>query len=559
MMAFLMITMVFAESTLSPIQSEMNRAMQELALPEQPKPYWIGTHAQNAKIEITFSSNGHTLTTDLQNINHMQSNVRIGAITFDNWNFDGSGNPGAGFGKVPLDANPLFLKHQTWLALDAAYKHAVEMYSEKSAAWDGREYPDTPEMLPLEEIVITPELSQPEITPWTENFANQVSSVFAQYPFLDNNYVMVSHAYGVKHFISTENQQSSIPLEEVIVRMEVNTRAQDGSNLRSTRSWVVKTPEQLPSMEALQKEAQHIAQWVQLLQTAPIEEDYLGPVIFEEQPSVELFRQLLQPQISGTPPASQMPDWNGEIPRIVPVSRLGRRLLPEDWSVIDDATSYPDEVGSYDYDEQGVAPKMVQVIDDGIVKDLLMSRVPRGDISHSTGHGRSFQGYRCVAIPSVVTVSPKKHKSQKQLHRKGLKMAEQAGLDYVLLVKHIETLAMTTQMEVAFSGDEQLSGLTNPTEIVRLYADGHEEPIRGASFVGVNRKVLRDIVAAGPQSDFIGMMDSDSQRYMIGYTGGVPTSWSVPTVLIAEMELRGQGGQELHVLPMPTMDSISKE
>ena len=41
--------------------------------------------------------------------------------------------------------------------------------------------------------------------------------------------------------------------------------------------------------------------------------DYLGPVIFEAAASAELFRQLLPPEISGTPPESA-PDGFGALP-----------------------------------------------------------------------------------------------------------------------------------------------------------------------------------------------------------------------------------------------------
>jgi len=93
--------------------------------------------------------------------------------------------------------------------------------------------------------------------------------------------------------------------------------------------------------------------------------------------------------------------------------------------------------------------------------------------------------------------------------------------------------------------------MTIPLEVYRLYTDGREIPVRGASFVGVDKRVLRDIVLAGPQSNFIGLTDDHYGRYGLGYSGGIPMAWSAPSVLIAEMELRGQGGQELRVLPKP--------
>ena len=39
-------------------------------------------------------------------------------------------------------------------------------------------------------------------------------------------------------------------------------------------------------------------------------------------------------------------------------------------------------------------------------------------------------------------------------------------------------------------------------------------------------------------------------RYSMGLTGGLQVGWSVPELVISEMELIGQGGGEARLLPM---------
>ena len=85
-----------------------------------------------------------------------------------------------------------------------------------------------------------------------------------------------------------------------------------------------------------------------------------------------------------------------------------------------------------------------------------------------------------------------------------------------MVIKYLEPLAASEDFEVAFTGDEQLSGLTTPSRVVRRYADGQEEPVRGLKFVGVDRRVLKDIVIAGPQQDYSGLMDDADGRYFHG-------------------------------------------
>ena len=141
----------------------------------------------------------------------------------------------------------------------------------------------------------------------------------------------------------------------------------------------------------------------------------------------------------------------------------------------------------------------------------------------------------------------------RSLRRKGVRLSRQAGNDYVIVIRRITPLALNDDFEVAFSGDGPLAGLTAPLEAYRLYPGGREEPVRGLKFVGVDRRVMRDIVRAGPQSDWINMTDNapGTGRHSLGEIGGLGVSWSAPAVLVSELELRGQGGRESRVLSPP--------
>ena len=81
-------------------------------------------------------------------------------------------------------------------------------------------------------------------------------------------------------------------------------------------------------MVDLELELQQMAERTLALRDAPIEENYWGPVILEDMAAVEIFRQLLHSQLSGTPPTSATPNADGTLPRNIPTARMGRRLLP---------------------------------------------------------------------------------------------------------------------------------------------------------------------------------------------------------------------------------------
>jgi hypothetical protein len=302
----------------------------------------------------------------------------------------------------------------------------------------------------------------------------------------------------------------------------------------------------------MKAEVRELGQWITGLHTAPVEEDYLGPVLFEGPASTELFSQLLAAELVGTPAEEE--DASGRVDTgRAPAARQGRRLLPEGWTVVDDPTTDANVLGKYAYDQEGVAPRRVELVKDGVVQDLLMSRIPRADKNVSTGHGRSLGAERRSAMPAVVTVTPRASVSEARLRKAGLRLAAQTGRNYLLVVRRLLPPALTESLDVGFSGQGPLPGLTPPYEAYRLYADGHTEPVRNVGFSGVDRRVLRDIALAGPVTGPVDLLDAapGPGRYQIGPTGGMPVTWDVPAVLITELELTGRGGGEPRALELP--------
>ena len=92
---------------------------------------------------------------------------------------------------------------------------------------------------------------------------------------------------------------------------------------------------------------------------------------------------------------------------VIPDSRVGRRLLPEGWDVIDDPISNPSLDGSYIYDDQGVVAQKVHVVENGVVKNLLMTRIPREGLK-KVRDTRILRSKRAVPMHSNVFITPDK-------------------------------------------------------------------------------------------------------------------------------------------------------
>jgi TldD protein len=541
--------------------AELARA-QVLQLPDQPSPYHVVYEVLDGDVVTVGGAGGALTSFDHGPYRTTRVEVRVGDAQLDNSNFDVSfgERDGVRVRGLPHEDVVDALRRELWLATDDAYKGAAEQLSAKRAAQEGREPSTLPSLLTVAPLK-TPVLPRPAVD--AEAMRARVlalTGAMADHPWLEDGSALGRDWQGRRLIVSTEGTEAWLPTGFTVIRVEAVTRATDGARLRDVRSWVARTTDGLPSDAEMVEEVEEMVAWLGALRSAPVERDYLGPVLFEPVASVEFFRQLALPELSGTPPAAQPPDpYAPGSETGPPTARPGRRLLPEGWSVVDDPAGDPASAGYYTHDFDAAPAHRVEVIRDGVVRDLLMSRIPREGYEQSTGHGRSLGADRRLALPSAVTVTPDRGRSDRVLQRRALALARQAGLPYVLVVRRLAPPAMSEDFEIAFSGEGPLAGLTRPVEAYRLYPDGREEPVRGLSFLGVDRRALRDVSVAGPTGAPVGVMDGapGPQRFSVGTVGGLPASWAVPPVLVTEMELRGSGGVEQRVLPPPAAVSVA--
>ncbi len=534
-------------------RAELDRA-RGLRLPDQDVPYFIAMELSEGWSAAATATFGQLQSDRADPWRHLRVDVRMGSPSFDNVPFAGSmgSRGGTVVRALPEDDHAMALRREMWLALDSAYKGATEQFAGRKAALSGRPMPKVPSFAPAPALQLPPvAITAPEAAATARRVATLTAAVRDRN--LEQANAQARDWGGRRYLLTSEGAEVWQPLGGAALAVELVARAPDGGRIRDLRTWVAADPALLPTEADLTAEVETMADWVDTLRGAPVGEDYLGPVLFEQAAAVELFRQLLLPEIVGTPPLEQEPDPYGIPAEGPPTARIGRRLLPSGWTVWDDPTADLKLPGAYTHDQEGVAGERVDLVADGVLRDVLMSRAPRTDRERSNGHGRGLGADRRLGLPSLLWVEPDRSVSMKRLKKQALQLARTAGLDHVIVVKRIEPPGLTETFEVALSGDAPLSGLTRPLEVVRLYADGREEPIRGLSFSGVDRRVLRDIAAAGPMGPPVGVLDEGQGpgRYSLGAVSGLLGSWTVPAVLVTEVELRAASASEPRVIPSP--------
>ena len=547
---------------LDALSVELARAKVGLALPDAPQLYHLRYQLQLQQEVSAHASYGALLEHRERDDRSLGVEVRVGAPTFDNTGF-GGWETGFSRTSLPQQLTPYSLRLAAWRLTDSAYKDAVEQFARKAAAWSPPA--DHPGDYLLRGATVADLGAEPDAD--AEALFELTRELSASFPAerpMERAEVYLSNASGSFWTLDTEETSVIRPYGETSVVALAHVRSPDGALLTDQRTWLVRRPDQLPAVEAMRGEIEAMASELSALPDAAVlEGEYVGPVLFEDDAAIDLFRYLLVPQLEGTPPVIPFDTVLGKVGSGMSGSaadgqqaRVGRRALPAGWSAVDDPESDPDHVASFQFDAEGTPARPVELIEDGIVRSLLMSRIPSKGLRASNGHARGWPGRRLCGRTSKLTLTPHKRLSSKKMIKLALQLSRSYGNDHVLVVRRLEEPPVRA-VGASFFSSRRKSGagpqLPPPVCVVRVYSDGREEIVRGAAFAGVHRWVLRDIAAAGAQVEKTWFAPSDPGGSRSTPSNGIPTFVSAPEVLVGEMELVPLSGDpnDRPVIPPP--------
>jgi hypothetical protein len=98
--------------------------------------------------------------------------------------------------------------------------------------------------------------------------------------------------------------------------------------------------------------------------------------------------------------------------------------------------------------------------------------------------------------------------------------------------------------------------VSQPLHVYKLFVDGHEELIRGVRIRGLNARSLKDILAAGNDTNTLNYLENGAPFALLGYGGSSATvSVAAPTIVIDDLELIKIDDEQpsLPVAPAPAL------
>jgi predicted Zn-dependent protease len=560
-----------SDQTLRAMHDEMERSRTRLQLPGVDKPFYIEYRLLDIDVRSVTSSFGALIASNDTRNRFMSIDVRVGDYHLDSSNFvseDGFQGFLGTTGEVGIDRDYNSLRQDLWLSTDQAYKQAVTQMSLKQSFLRSLTKPpeidDFSQTTPI--VKIDPRIE----TDWTtrnwEEESRQASAALLKFPQLNATRVNYYLVYFTYYLMNTEGTTIRTSRHLAAIEAALDTTAGDGMPLHNFYAVYVSKPGELPDPATVGQSLAQASTQLMTLRQSPIVSDFTGPVLFQGAASGALLAQALAPSLSGArPPLSTMPAFDEMMQRMGGRSewsgRVGSRVLPATMSLIDDPTLKEFNgaalLGNYDIDDEGVKAQRVVIVENGTLKNLLMSRRPGPEFQASNGHARSALLSDTRPLSSNLMLQATGGLNSADLKKKFLDACHDDGHEWCLEIKSMDNPALSSIRQEDFSdfigavAGGVASGERIPLVMYRVYvADGREEMVRGGHIEGLQLRSLRNIPAYGDDENVFPYMQNPTGGFAgtaLGAfgsaQGGIPSTIVAPSLLLDEVEVRGFHGE----------------
>ncbi len=509
---------------------------------KQLPPYFLSYAVSDASAVMIRAQYGALAGSGSNHVRLADIQVRIGSSKLDNTHGEYRGSA-VNTVELPVVDDREAIARSLWVATNGGYGNAVDNYLrvQTEAQVRAKEEDTSPDFStePPQVSIAKPAPPLAIDRPAWEQRVRAVSRVFRDYPDVYRNLVLFTVQNETDYFVSSEGSRVVTPhLQARLVILAV-TRADDGMDLFRDQTFEAETADGLPSQSDLESAARTLGTSLEALRKAPVTEPFDGPAILSGRASAVFFHEVLGHRLEGQ---RQRGDDEGQ----TFTKEVGKDVLPSFLSVADDPTRTTFGrtwlSGSYTYDDEGQKAQRVELIQDGILKTFLMSRLPIASFAESNGHGRAQAGRMPTGRQGNLIVTSTKTVPDAELRKQLIEEAKKQGKPYGLYFEDISSGFAVTQR----SSPQAFQVI--PLVVWRVYVDGRpDELVRGVAIVGTPLAAMKRIVATSDKSEvFNGECGAES--------GTVPVSAVAPAMLLSEIETQRQpqGIDRPPILPIPS-------
>ncbi len=535
---------------LDAMTTELHRAFTSLGKQgdaTQLPPYFLSYAVSDASMVSISAQYGALVSDSASHIRVADVQVRLGDPKLDNTHGDHRSSAVNSL-QLPLGDDREALARSLWLATNTGYGNAVDNFlrvkteaqvrakEEDSSPDFSKEAPQVSIVKPAPPVVV-------DRTAWAQR-VRELSKIFREYPDVYQNFVGLSIQNETDYYASSDGSQVVEPHMQARLVVFAITRADDGMDMFRDQTFEAETVDGLPAQAEMEAAIRALGANLEALRKAPVTEPFDGPAILSGRAAAVFFHEVLGHRLEGQ---RQRGDEEGQ----TFTKDLGKDVLPTFLSVADDPTLTTFGKtwlsGSYTYDDEGEKAQRVELIQDGVLKTFLMSRLPIASFASSNGHGRAQTGRMPTGRQGNLIVTSTKAVPEAELRKQLIDEAKKQGKPFGLYFEDISSgFAVTTR-----SSPQAFSVV--PLVVWRVYVDGRpDELVRGVSIVGTPLAAMKRILATGDKSEvFNGECGAES--------GTVPVSAVAPAMLVSEIETQRQpqGTARPPILSIPGAPAIA--
>ena len=379
--------------------TELHRAMSLLGNgsatgdDKQLSPYFLSYSVSEASYvsiraqygALADSSGGRARVADVQ--------VRVGDPKLDNTHGDHRASAVNNL-ELPLGDDREALARSLWLATNSGYSSALDNFLrvKTEAQVRAKEEDTSPDFSVEAPQTHIGSVAPPVVvdrTAW-EKRLRALTLVFREFPDVYQNMAVLTAQNETDYFASSEGSRIVTPHTQARLVVFAVTRSEDGMDLFRDQTFEAETVDGLPRQADLEAAMRELGKSIEALRKAPVTEPFDGPAILSGRAAAVFFHEVLGHRLEGQ---RQRGDEEGQ----TFTKDIGQDVLPSFLSVADDPTRTRFGStwlsGSYEYDDEGQKARRVDLIDDGVLKTFLMSRLPIAGFGTSNGHGRAETGH----------------------------------------------------------------------------------------------------------------------------------------------------------------------
>jgi predicted Zn-dependent protease len=533
------------DKLLSILEEEVNREYAVLKNQEVPA-YYIAYRIDAIYGYSTSAQFGSLTYSDENKSKILTVSVRVGTPQLDNFHPLRDKSESYSYNRIemPAEDDPIAVKNALWKATSDAYQDAVSKLAKvKSNVSVKVEEEDKSADFSIgtankfEEPPVKPESLKFNVADWERRVKSYSSEFLKDSAFF---YGSASAYYQVlrKYYVSSNGDRIAQNNTTAQVFIQGIIKASDGMEMPLSKSFFAYHPEKLPSDKEMQKATEVLVKNLITMKTAPVAEPFSGPALLSGEASGVFFHEIFGHRVEGQRLKKETDSQTFK-------KKVGELVLPKDFSVYFDPLQKTydgvDLNGYYQYDDQGSKAERVNVVENGVLKNFLMTLSPIKGFSKTNGHARAQAGLQPVSRQSNLVVETSNPRSTKELREELIRLVKEQGKTYGYLFQDVRGGFTSIGRYVPASFN------VTPTLVYKVFADGRpDEIVRGVDLIGTPLAMFSQItMAGGINGVFNGTCGAES--------GGVPVSSGCPMVLVKviETQKKAKSQERPYILPRP--------